>query len=109
MLTALQCAQASDLQRSDEDELLSVAGHGAGPRVCGGYGFHGGERLTVADMARRGRERGQRGRMKHPEGRGGAEEKPRGVVVASVMQASREVGGVPGARALSPSSAYWQR
>ena len=107
MLTALQCAQASDLQRSDEDELLSVAGHGAGPRVCGGYGFHGGERLTFAAMARRGRERGQRGRVKRPGVRGGAKEKARGVAVASMMQASREVRGAAGAHALSPSSAYW--
>ena len=44
-----------------------------------------------------------------PGGRGGAEEKARGVVVASVTQAGREVRGAAGARALSPSSAFWQR
>ena len=49
---------------------------------------------------------GERGEV---QGRGGTEEKARGVVVASVTQASREVRGAAGARALSPSSAYWQR
>ena len=73
--------------------------------VNGGDGL---ARVVVA-MARRGQERGQRGRVKRPGGRGGAEEKARGVVVASVTQASREVRGAAGARALSPSSAYWQR
>ena len=88
----------------------------AGPSGCFGKArggrwprFHGGERLAVAAMARRGQERGQRGRVKRPRGRGGTEEKARGVVVASVTQASRKVCGAAGARALSPSSAYWQR
>ena len=55
------------------------------------------------------RERGQRGRVRRPGVQGGAEEKARGVAVASMTQASREVRGAAGARALSPSSAYWQR
>ena len=79
-----------------------------------------GEGWTVATVSRRralggcdhGEERAREraeGESETSRGRDGAEEKARGVVVASVTQASREVRGAAGARALSPSSAYWQR
>ena len=59
MLMAMQCAQASDLQRVDKDGLLSAAGHGARPRVCGGYG--GEQRRSPMRLVARGREREVRG------------------------------------------------
>ena len=65
--------------------------------------FGPGEREGTEERWGRGSER------EGSRGRGGAEEKARGVVVASVTQAGREVRGAAGARALSPSSAFWQR
>ena len=57
-------------------------------------------------------QRREKGPGREERGQGvqsGAEEGLRGASVASVTQASREVRGATGARALSPSSAYWQR